>query len=359
MNELDIPNQPQHSHGLQAMHAAGAIAPAGVNAGAVSIEIERAIAEKRGQMQLAKMFPRSEQTAIARLIDSCRVLAFAETAFYAVPNRGSGPSIRFAEEVARVYGNMQYGHRELSRTATSSEVEVFAWDVENNNYSTRQITVEHVIDTKQGPKKCRDQSEIDNLIANKASKQMRGRILALLPKSLVAIGIAECKKTLNGDNSEPMVTRVARMVQSFGKYGVTAKHLSAYIGHSLDDVLSDELADLQGVFNAIKEGAKPSDYFELADAKSTGPDLNAALAAAQKAEQQVQPEPEKQAQPEPAPRPTRTRTPAQAPAVEKAQQSTPAEAPKPQRQAKPPAPEPEEQPLPEPDDVPLEDGPMF
>ena len=121
------------------------LAQSSINAGAVAIESERAIAEARGKIQVAKMFPRSMAQAMAEFMDACKSPDFANTAFYAVPNRGSGPSIRFMEEAARCYGNMQYGHRELSRSDGKSEVEVFAWDVERNNESKRQVTVLHIV----------------------------------------------------------------------------------------------------------------------------------------------------------------------------------------------------------------------
>lgn len=234
-----------------------------VNAGAVSIEQERAIAEARGQIQLAKMFPRSLSEATAELVEACKSPEFAASAFYSVPNRGSGPSIRFAEEVARCYGNFEYGHRELSRSEGKSEIEVFAWDKQKNNYSKRQITVLHVRDTKNGSYPLRDQADIDNRIANVASKQMRGRILALLPKSMVQLGIEECQRTLSGGNQQSISQRVQKMVGAFSNYGVTPANLTEYIGHSIDNCTADDLTNLVGVFNALREGARVADYFEL------------------------------------------------------------------------------------------------
>ncbi len=274
----------------QQLESLGKPISSALNVGAVAIEQERAIAEARGQMQLAKMFPRSESQALADLLEVCKSREFAASAFYTVPNRGSGPSIRFAEEVARVYGNFQFGHRELSRGDGRSEIEVYAWDVERNNRSTRQITVEHVMDSKSGPKKLRDQADIDNRIANVASKQMRGRILALLPKHLVSEGIAACKRTLTGGSEEPMMSRVSKMLTAFGKFGVTNKMLSDYLGHQLDDVTLDELVDLTGVFNALKEGGKASEYFGKAKQEVVN-DLGAL--AAQEVAQKPQ-EPQKQ-----------------------------------------------------------------
>ena len=258
-----------------------------VNAGAVTIEVERAVAEAKGQMQLAKMFPRDLNAAYAELMEACKLPALASVAFYSKPQGGSkvtGPSIRLAEEIARVYGNYEYGHRELSRveaTPTSfgrSEIEVYGWDKQTNNRSIRQITVLHVIDTKEGPKRLRDQTEVDNKIANVASKQLRGRILAMMPKWMVEAAIEECKKTLAGANEEPVSVRVRKMTQAFAKFGVTTEHLETYLGHKLDDTLVDELIDLMGVFNAIRDGAKPSEYFGEAEKEAEAENAKESLA---------------------------------------------------------------------------------
>src|SRR3954467_10190002 len=74
----------------------------GGNVGAISIESERAIAEAQGQLILAKRFPRDLNVAYAELMESCKIKAFAEKAFYSVPRgrddsgnakKVTGPSI--------------------------------------------------------------------------------------------------------------------------------------------------------------------------------------------------------------------------------------------------------------------------
>lgn len=260
MNDLT----PMH-HDDQFRRAMAVPAGSSVNMGAVTIESERAVAEARGQIQLAKMFPRSVTGAITEFMDACRSPEFAAAAFYSVPNRGTGPSIRFAEEAARCYGNFEYGHRELSRSDGKSEIEVYAWDKEKNNRSPRQITVLHVRDTSQGAKPLRDQADIDNRIANVASKQIRGRILALLPKHMIAAGIAECQKTLAGGGEKPLHVRIQAVVQAFSKYGVNIKRLETHLGHGIDDTTVEELAELVGIGNALKEGGSVAEYFPIGD----------------------------------------------------------------------------------------------
>lgn len=256
-----------------------------VNAGAVSIESDRAIAEAQGQLTLAKRFPRDLIAAHSELMTACKSPSFAAIAFYSKPQGGGkivGPSIRLAEEVARVVGNFQYGHRELSRDNKKSEVEVFAWDMEKNNYNKRQLTIMHVRDTKEGPKPLRDQSDIDMKISNIASKQVRGLILAMMPKWLVEDAVQECKKTLSGTNDEPLEVRVRKMTQAFAKFGVTPEHLEGYLGHKLDGVLLDELVDLTGIFNALKDGAPASEYFGEQEKKEAASDAASAIKEAAK-----------------------------------------------------------------------------
>ena len=309
------------------------VAAQGVNAGSVEIESQRAIAEAQGQLVLAKRFPRNMASAISEFMDSCKSPEFAKTAFYTVKNRGSGPSIRFAEECARCFGNFEYGHREIGRSVGASEIEVYAWDKQANNRSIRPITVKHVLDTQDGARVLKQQADIDNRIANVASKQMRGRILALMPKHMVAMGIEMAKKTLAGSGELPLSQRALKMAEAFKTgYGVNVAHIEAYIGHKLDDITMDEFVDLTGVYNALREGAKAADYFNLAETRTenAGADLNKKIAAGP-------------------PAPSTASTPAPSPAQ--------SPAPAPRRAAPKPAPQPDEPPPPPPPAPPAANGP--
>lgn len=283
----DVTTAPQHNNPFQ---RALATSNASANVGAIAVEQERAIAEAQGKLVLAKRFPRDLNAAHAELMIACKSPAFAAVAFYAKPQGGStvtGPSIRMAEQIAQVVGNFEYGHRELSRDNRKSEVEVFAWDMEKNSYAKRQKTVLHVRDTRDGPKPLRDQTDVDQKINNVASKEMRGLILALMPKWLVEDAIQECRKTIAGNNDEPLDVRVRRMTQAFAKYGVKPEHLEKHLGHSLDKILLDELVDLQGIFNSLRDGTPASEIFgdqdeEQAPAATTPAAAQAIAAASQK-----------------------------------------------------------------------------
>ncbi len=277
MNEVTTADQ--HASTFQGR----ALAAPGMNMGAITVETERAIAEVQGQLTLAKRFPRSMVAAQMDFLEACKSPEFAATAFYAVKNRGSGPSIRFAEEAARCYGNFDYGHRELSRGGGKSEIEVYAWDKEKNNRSTRQITVEHIMDANDGARPLRNQTDIDNRIANVASKQMRGRILALVPKAMVAAGIAECKRTIAGGGEKPLSEKILGICKAFLAYGVNTDRLAKYLGNLVDQMTTDQYADLMGIGNALKEGGKASEFFPSDSAvDETQAPAAAAIAAAAK-----------------------------------------------------------------------------
>lgn len=304
-----------------------------MNTGAVAIEQERAIAEAQGQLILAKRFPRSTAAATAEFLESCKSIEFAESAFYTVPNRGHGPSIRFAEEAARCYGNFQYGHRELSRSEGKSEVEVYAWDMERNNYSKRQITVMHILDLRDNKTKIlKDQTDIDNRIANVASKQIRGRILALMPKAMIEAGKAMAKKTLAGGNDKPLAQRITDLTQAFMQFGVTADLLARHLKHSLDAMTIEELADLRGIYTALREGASAAEFFSNSDEKVAARDsaiteiTNAATGT--KATDQGKGASDKKAKPESTKAPPTTEPPAtEPPATEPPAKDPPATSP--------------------------------
>jgi hypothetical protein len=236
-----------------------------VNAGTIEIEASRAIAEAQGKLVIAKRFPRDEARAYSKIIDSCKRAGLANEATYSFPRGGqtvSGPSIRLAEELARAWGNIDYGIRELSRKDGSSEMEAYAWDLETNTSSSQKFSVRHIRDTRGGGHALTDERDIYELTANQGARRLRARILAILPPDIVEAALTECRKTLAGNNEEPVADRVRKMIGAFAKMGISSAMIEARLGHSLDAVLPDEIADLQGIYNSLKNGVtKSADWF--------------------------------------------------------------------------------------------------
>ena len=195
-----------------------------INQGTIAIEASRAIAEAQGKLVIAKRFPRDEVQSYAKAMEACQRPTMAAKAFYSFPRGGQtveGPTIRFAEELARCWGNIDYGIKELSQDDGKSEMQAYAWDLETNAQSVQNFTNPH--QREQGKKMVTltSQRDIYENNANMATRRLRSRILAILPAWFVEDAIAECKKTLAGQNDTPLIDRVKKMVVQFAKLGVT------------------------------------------------------------------------------------------------------------------------------------------
>jgi hypothetical protein len=233
-------------------------APAHISAGAVAIESERAIAEAQGRLLIAKRFPRDEAAAFARVMDACRRPSLADVAHYRFPRGGQsveGPSIRLAEELARCWGSIHYGIRELSRRDGESEMEAFAWDLQTNVVTTQTFTVRHLRDKRGGPEALRDERDIYEVTANMGARRLRARILAVLPPDLVDAAVRQCRDTVLNGSDKPLPDRIREMTQAFAKIGVTAEMLAVRLGRSLDTATPEDLVELRGIYQGIRDGA--------------------------------------------------------------------------------------------------------
>lgn len=257
--EQQMPNMPNMNSGVMAQLD-------NINQGTVAIEASRAIAEAQGKLVIAKRFPRDEVKAYAKAMEACQRITMAEKAFYSFPRGGQtveGPTIRFAEELARCWGNIDYGIKELSQDEGKSEMQAYAWDLETNAQSVQNFTNPH--QREQGKKMVTltSQRDIYENNANMATRRLRSRILAILPSWFVEDAISECKKTLAGKNDTPLVDRVKKMVVQFAKLGVTQEQIESRLNRKIDTMNADDFVEYIGIYNAIKQGeSKIADWFE-------------------------------------------------------------------------------------------------
>ncbi len=249
-----------------------------INQGTIAIEASRAIAEAQGKLVIAKRFPRNEVQAYAKAIEACQRPTMAEKAFYSFPRAGQtveGPTIRFAEELARCWGNIDYGIKELSQDNGKSEMQAYAWDLETNAQSVQNFTNPH--QREQGKKMVTltSQRDIYENNANMATRRLRSRILAILPSWFVEDCIEECKKTVAGNNETPLIDRVKKMVIQFAKFGVTQEQIEKRLKRKIDTMTADDFVEYVGIYNAIKnKESKISEWFE---AETVASDLTNAL----------------------------------------------------------------------------------
>ena len=271
-----FPNMPQNT----------AIPTDNVNQATTAIEAQRAVAEAQGKLVIAKKFPRNEFDAYRRAMEACQRPKLAEKAFYQFSRGGSsvsGPTIRFAEELARCWGNIDYGIKELSQDDGKSEMQAYAWDMETNTISTQNFTNPHMREVGKQSVKLTSQRDIYENNANMGARRLRSRILAVLPSDFVEEAIEMCKRTLAGKSDVPLIDKVKKMVTGFAKYGVTREMIEKRLGHAIEAVNPDEFVEYVGIFNSLKDGmSKVAEWF---DAPKEANETTAAIDAAMNAEE--------------------------------------------------------------------------
>lgn len=238
-----------------------------INQGVVAVESNRAIAEAQGKLILAKRFPRDETVAYSKARQACQRKGMAENAFYSYPKGGStvtGPSIRFAEELARCWGNIEYGIKELSRDKEKSEMQAIAWDMETNTVSVQNFTSPHRREVNGYMKTLTSDRDIYETNANMAARRLRARILAILPNYYVDDCILECKKTLAGKNDEPLEDRIRKMAVAFKALGVSKTMIENRLKRDISTMNVEDLIEFVGIYNSIKDKqSSVADWFEF------------------------------------------------------------------------------------------------
>lgn len=240
-----------------------------VNAGTVSIEEQRAIAEVQGKLIIAKRFPRNTAEAFQKVMTACSRFGLADAAMYSYAKGGtsvSGPSIRLAEELARSMGNIEFGIRELSQKNGVSEMQAFAWDLETNTQSVKNFTVKHERHTKTGVKALTDPRDIYELTANQGGRRLRACILAIMPPDLVEAAVEQCRKTLQGQVAANPEDSKRKLILAFQELGVTVQHLQENRGKTVADFLPDDVVELRSIYRTIRDGhASAAEFFGKAE----------------------------------------------------------------------------------------------
>lgn len=233
------------------------------SAGIVAVEQSRAVAEAQAAMAIARAVPRDENNALLRIVNACKRQSFAAVAQYAYKRGGTivtGPSIRMAEVLARHWGNLTYGYRELSRTPTATEVEAYAWDLETNTRVSRAFTVSHVREKKSGNEAITGTRDIYELVANMAQRRVRACILEIIPGDIVERAVSQCNKTLT-EGGKPLEDRVRDMITAFSEVGVTPEMVEARLQHKLTAIVPQELVALTSIYRSIRDGIAPREEF--------------------------------------------------------------------------------------------------
>lgn len=230
-----------------------------------SAEAQRAVAEVQARMIIARSNPRDPIRCVDAILSDCARPSLAQLATYQYARGGtdiSGASIRLAEAIARRWGNIATGIKEIARADGYSECIAYAWDLETGYYDERQFQVRHWRDTKQGGRALTDERDIYELIANMGQRRKRAVLLTILPADVVDAAREQCERTLHS-TADTSPESLRKMVAAFREIGVSQAQIEKRIQRRMDAITPAQLIHLRKVFVSIKdEMSKPEDWFE-------------------------------------------------------------------------------------------------
>jgi len=227
----------------------------------------REMEEVKGQIFMAKQFPRNVFDAEKRILDNCKRPALAEQAVYSYPRGGSkveGPSIRLAEVLAQNWGNLSFGVKELEQRNGESVAMAYAWDLETNVRQEKIFTVPHSRKAKGKIQKLDDPRDIYELVANQGARRVRACVLSIIPGDIVDKAVEECNRTMQGNNTKPFKERLNAALSMFKeKHRVTQEQIESRFGYNVSAFTERDLNDLGKIYNSIKDGmSKVEDWFD-------------------------------------------------------------------------------------------------
>ena len=218
----------------------------------------RIFEEIKASIFLAKQFPRDEEKSEERILKLCERERFKETALYSF-QRGNeiveGPTIRFAEALARAWGNIQYSVIELETKDGVSKMLAYAWDVENNTKSTRQFDVSMTRYTKAGTRNLYSFQECYEMKASYGARFLRGCILNLIPNDFIEVAIEKVKSNMILDAQNDLENKKKEALSFMcSKLQVEKEVLENYLNCKYENWQGKELVSLKLAYNGIKEG---------------------------------------------------------------------------------------------------------
>ena len=259
------------------------------NTGMTAVEESANIAEIQAKMILARNFPRDLELCMKNILFECKNKALAEKATYEFPRGDSvvkGPSIRLVECVARHYGNILSGVKEISTSLDGKKatVKAYSWDLETNFADEKVFDVEYKRVTKNGSYAITDPRDKYEMLANMGARRKRACIQAIIPQYIIDEAVEACQITLeesikNENQSKSIEEIRANMLAAFKDMAdwITEEDVANVCGRPFDNIGTKDIVKLRNLYNAIKDGfVKPEVAFKKEEPKVMGDEKDAA-----------------------------------------------------------------------------------
>ena len=260
------------------------------NGGAMlTVEESASIAEIQAKMILARNFPRNIESAVNAILFECKNKELAKCATYEFPRGDSvvkGPSIRLVECVARYWGNVVSGVKEVATSPDGKRatVKAFCWDLETNFSDEKIFEVEYKRTTKNGSYALTDPRDKYEMLANMGARRKRACMQAIIPQYIIDMAVEACQATLEESvkkeqgSKSPEEVR-ANMLAAFRELAewITEEDLGGVCGKDFDKLGTKDIVKLRNLYNAIKDGfVKPEAAFGKEEKKIIGDESDAA-----------------------------------------------------------------------------------
>lgn len=270
---------------------------------------ETARAEIEAAAVIAMRNPRNMADVLQESLRICSHAGVAEEIEpYSYPRGGTtvtGPSAPFAREMFRIYRNAISGFFIVRDTNDDRHIRGWAWDIERNVRKVQDDQFKKVVQRKQGEGGSTiwvvpDERDLRELTNRRGAIVERNCILALLPRDLVLDAMTRLVDTLisleddkkAGTAGKPTLDDNRKAwVAAFGKIGVQASELEAYMVKPVAQWLAGDLVTLRGIHKAISEGERKwADYYKRpTEPAKGGATLNDLAAGGQKPAEPVKP----------------------------------------------------------------------
>jgi hypothetical protein len=245
----------------------------------------QAQAEIQARYVVARANPRDWDDVRTRLLRECSRSSFAARAIYSlprgnrfddalgrwVPNLVEGLSVRFAEAMIRLAGNIRQATATIYDDEHQRIVRVSVIDLETNADYSRDVVIEKTVERS----KAGDRNPImvrknsfgkdvflleateDELLEKEGrtvSKAFRTLALRFLPADVIEDANDKIRETRAQETAQDPEKVRKTIADSFASINVHPSDLKSYLGHDLGTCSPAELDQLRGLYAAIKGG---------------------------------------------------------------------------------------------------------
>jgi hypothetical protein len=244
----------------------------------ITAAAEHAKAVVQARYIVALKRPRNIEDARVRILTACKRPRFADAARYKKPIWEDGKkkflrdaSIKFADEAAKLMGNIDVDQPVLYEDEEIRKVKVSATDLETNVTKSQEIIITKTVERRSAKGRevigKRLNSYGDRLYIVKATdaevilehhKQLsivrRNLELQLIPQDIVDEAMDICIAVVEDEAAKDPAAAKKAVIDAFAAIGVNPSALEKYLGHSIGNASPPEIQDLREVYRAIEQG---------------------------------------------------------------------------------------------------------